>query len=67
MSRQIHKSYELKEDIIIPKGTIFTHCNKLVATDLYESDISDGMINSTMAIRFYDDLFKENGKKFKEV
>ena len=61
------KDLILQEDIIIPKGTKFIKAYRSFATDVYESDIGDGMINSTISIHFSDDALKEIGDKFKEI
>lgn len=61
------KDLVLQEDIIIPKGTKFIKANRIFASYVYQANIGDGMINSTLSIHFSDDTLKEIGEKFKEI
>jgi len=61
------KEYELLEDIIIPKGTIFSESNHTHYVDPIIADVGDGMKNATMCVIINDEVFKEKGYKFKEI
>ena len=61
------KEYCLKEDIIIPKGTIFTECYESRYVNPYVGDLGLGMKNSTVSVLFTKDALDEIGDKFEEV
>lgn len=61
------KEYELLEDIIIPKGTIFSEFSQSHYVGPITGIINDGMRDATISIVINDDVLDESGDKFKET
>lgn len=57
-----HETYITTEDIIIPKGTEFTHCNFTQIPNPYTAEIGE-LKDSSITVILYDDTIKELGEK----
>ena len=61
------KEFKLEEDIIIPKGTVFSECNRIRYENPIEGVIDNGLVNSSISIIINEDVIKESNGKFKEI
>lgn len=61
------KEYELLEDIIIPKGTVFVECNYQRMENPLTAVIGEGLKNSVINVAVSHETIKEMKDKFKEI
>ena len=60
------KQYVLMEDVVIPKGTVFTQSRSCEYVEPIEAVIGDGLVDSSIMIIINNEVVEEMGDKIKE-
>lgn len=61
------KEYELLEDVIIPKGTVFVESNYSIHENPFDAVIGDNLVNSSITVTLHKETIEEMQDKFKEL